>query len=110
MSSCVRRNYAALSHLASLKGSKFNRVLKSVCDQDLTKAICECSWNVLHGRVDISPTRLSKLKRYKNKLRALADKSIPLSRKKALVQKGGFILPLLTAVLPALASLLFAKR
>ena len=106
MSSCARRNYNALTYLAGLKGRKLNRVLKSACDQDLTKAICECSLNVLNGHVKLSPPQLSKLKKHKKKLRILANKSIPISRKKAVVQQGGFIAPLLGAVLPVLASLL----
>jgi hypothetical protein len=43
--------------------------------------------------------------------RQLADKHVTQANKKRLiVQKGGFLLPLLTAVLPTLATLLFRSR
>ena len=49
-----------------------------------------------------------KLKRYKSKLLSPIDKSVPLSAKKRIiVQRGGFLLPLLTADLPTLPSLIF---
>jgi len=39
----------------------------------------------------------------------VADKRVPLSNKKKLiVQRGGFLLPLLSTVLPAIASLIFS--
>ena len=43
-------------------------------------------------------------------LRKLADKRVSLtSKKKAIVQRGGFLLTLLGAVLPTIASLLFKQ-
>jgi hypothetical protein len=65
----------------------------------------------LNGNVGFTDCAKRKLQKYKVVLRKVADKRVPLSSKKRLiVQKGGFLLPLLTAVLPALASYIFRPR
>jgi hypothetical protein len=67
--------------------------------------------NVLNGNVGLTSCAKLNLKKHKGVLRKVADKRVPLSFKKRLiVQKGGFLLPLLTAVLPALASNIFRPR
>jgi hypothetical protein len=49
---------------------------------------------------------LKKLSRHKHTLRALALKKTSLTKRKKLLQKGGFLAALLPAIIPALASLL----
>jgi hypothetical protein len=67
--------------------------------------------NVLNGNVGLTSCAKRKLQNHKVVLRKVADKRVLLSSKKRLiVQKGGFLLPLLTAVLPALASYIFRPR
>jgi hypothetical protein len=67
--------------------------------------------NVLNGNVSLTSCSKRKLQKHKTVLRKVVDKRVPLSAKKHLiVQKGGFLLPLLTAVLPALASYVFRPR
>jgi len=45
---------------------------------------------------------------FKGLLRTDIDKRVPLSRKKRLInQRGGFLVPLLSAVLPTLASIIY---
>jgi len=62
----------------------------------------------LRGNVKLTPCQKRKLRKYRLHLRKLADKRMSLSaKKKAIVQRGGFLLPLLGAVLPTIASLLF---
>jgi hypothetical protein len=51
-----------------------------------------------------------KLHKHKATLRKVADRHVSLSSKKTLVQRGEFLLPLLGAVLPTLASLIFRPR
>jgi hypothetical protein len=59
----------------------------------------------------MSPCAKRKSQKYKGQLRKVADRSVSLAKKKrSIVQKGGFIGPLLAAVLPALASILFRRR
>jgi len=48
---------------------------------------------------------------FKGPLRALADKKVSISSKKRLLnQRGGFLVPLLSAILPTIASLIFRSR
>ena len=52
----------------------------------------------------------AKLRRYKSSLRSFVEKRLTLaSRRRVILERGGFRLPLLSAVLPALASLLFRQ-
>jgi hypothetical protein len=89
---------------------KLTKGIISNCDKYLVNDICECILNVLKGNIKLIACSKRKLKKYKTVLRTLIDKSRPLSTKKRLIiQKGGFLLPLLTAVLPTLASLIFRK-
>jgi hypothetical protein len=72
------------------------------------KSIAEFVLNVLYG--NITPTECGKLKLRKQKTvhRTLANKRVPMTRKnKIIIQRGGFLLPLLDVVLPAVATPLF---
>jgi hypothetical protein len=89
---------------------KLRKGIISNCDKGLVNDICECILNALKGNIKLTTCSKHKLKKYKTVLRTLIDKSRPLSTKKRLIiQKGGFLLPLLTAVLTTLASLIFRK-
>ena len=66
---------------------------------------------MLNGNVKLTGCVTRKLREYKVVLRKVADQRVPLSAKKQIiVQDGGFLLPLLTAVLPAIASYIFKPR
>lgn len=82
--------------------SKKRKKMLSTSDSKLLKAITEIAFNMLRGIIKLSPIQYKKLKRYKNNLRMMAQKNIPLKKKKLIVQKGG-LLPLLLG--PALAAL-----
>jgi hypothetical protein len=106
----VRSNYHAL-HVLRKARPKLRKAIVSHGDKELVKSICECVLNVLNGNVSLTACAKRKLQKHKVVLRKVADKRVPLSSKKRLiVQKGGFLLPLLTAVLPALASYIFRPR
>ena len=103
----MRSNYHVL-HVLKKARPKLRKAIVSHCDGELVKSICECVLNVLNGNVRLTECAKRKLWKYKAVLRKFADKRVPLSSKKRLiVQKGGFLLPLLTAVQPALASYIF---
>jgi hypothetical protein len=54
----------------------------------------------LNGNCKLSKCEKSKLSKYKSRLRALINPKISFKRKrKLLIQKGGFIVPLLTSIL-----------
>jgi hypothetical protein len=82
----------------------------SNCDKGLVNDIIGGILNVLNGNIKLTDCNKRKLKKYKTTLRTLIDKSKPLAAKKPLIiQKGVFLLPLLTAVLRTLANLIFLK-
>ena len=62
------------------------------------KTLSESSLNLLRGNAKLTPCQKRKLRKYRAHLRKLADKRVSLTSKKAIVQRGGFFLPLLGAV------------
>jgi len=80
------------------------------CKSELVKTLSECSLNPLRSNVKLTPCQKRKLRKHILHLRKLADKRVSLSsKKKAIVQRGGFLLPLLGVVLPTIASLIFKQ-
>ena len=66
----------------------------------MLKAIAECALNALNGNHKLTKDEKSKLYKYKNLLRALVNTKVSFkSKRKLLIEKGGFIVPLLTAIL-----------
>jgi len=103
----LRSHYHAL-HVLKDAVPKLRKAIVLNGDKRLVNSICECVLNVLNGNVDLSSCVKRKLSKHKNVLRKVVDKRFPLSgKKKAIAQRGGFLLPLLSAVLPALATLIF---
>ena len=91
--------------------SKCNKVQRlgilKGADPKLIQAICECALNVVKGNIPLTPHQKRKLTPHKKVLRHLADKRKTLqSKKKILVQKGGFLPLLLSAIVPTIANLL----
>jgi len=67
--------------------------------------INECVLNMLNGNLKFSDCNTRKLQKYKLALRKFAERNVSLSGKKRLiVQRGGFLLPLLSAILATIAS------
>jgi len=105
----VNSNYNDLYVLKTAE-PKLRKAIISNCNKEHLNSICECISNVLKGNVWLSGWRTRKLRKHKDTFRKVADKRVPLSTKKKLVvQKGGFLLPLLSAVLPAIASLIVSS-
>jgi hypothetical protein len=105
----IKSNYHTLLLLKTAT-PKLRKVIISNSNSELIKSIAECILNVLYGNVTVTECGKRKLRKHKTVLRTLADKRVPLTRKKEIiVQRGGFLLPLLGAVLPALATLLFKR-
>jgi hypothetical protein len=96
------------------------RVLKTACHKQRKGIFSHCNKGsvndiseyiyVFVGNIKLTGCSKRKLKKYKTLLRTLIDKRRPLSNKtRLIIQKIGFLLPLLTAVLPTLTSLIFRK-
>lgn len=71
-------------------------------ENGLICSLCDCAYNILRGNVKVSPKQKRVLTKYRDHLRKLVDKRIPVKRKRAILQtgSGGF----LTALLAPLAS------
>jgi hypothetical protein len=77
-------------------------------DGSLVDCLCECADNILRGNVPLTKLQKEKLKRNKAGLRALTKKSVSLKKKKAILQKGGFLGSLLAPIASVVAPLLSA--
>ena len=94
--------------MLKIAGPKLRKTIVSNCNRDLLPSISECVLNLLHGNIRVSDCAKRKLKKFKSSLRSLVDRRLPFaSMNRVIIQRGGFLLPLLSAVLPTQASLLF---
>ena len=102
----IRRNASTLRALRTAKPLQANAIIRH-SDYDLIKVLCECAHNVLKGNVPLTPRQKANLRRHKNALRLLTNKKdLSLTKKKNLLQKGGFLGALLGPVLSILGGLL----
>ena len=109
----MRRTKANYNTLHVLKNArpKLRKAIISNCNKDLLHSISECVLNVLNCNIHSSDCAKRKLTIHKAYLRSLVDGRLPLaSKKRVIIQRDGFLLPLLSAVLPTVASLLFRTR
>ena len=113
MSQSVVKQLPLLTLLAKIKSvSKRKRLINDCCNTDFVKAIVECCWNLLNGRVQLTSHQKKRLCKHKTLLRNIADKKLPLKRKKVLMQSGGFIrlLPFLLGPIISTVTSLFKKK
>ena len=75
-------------------------------DRSLVDCLCECADNILRGNVPLTKPQKEKFARNKAGLRALTKKSVSLKKKKAILQKGGFLGSLLAPIASVVAPLL----
>ena len=104
----VKENFHTI-HVLKNARPKLRKAIISNCDRHLVNCISDCALNVMNGNVALTGCVKRKLSKHRLALRRLFDRCVPLQGKKRLIVQRGFLLPLLTAVLPTLASLIFAK-
>jgi hypothetical protein len=105
----IKSNYSAFELLKTSKPKLRNEIIAK-CGPGLLRCLSECALNVLEGNVKLSKCAKRKLRKYKGQLRKVADKRVSKAKKKKIIiQRGGFLLPLLSAVLPALSSHVFRQ-
>jgi len=103
----VKSNYQTL-HALKTAEPRLRKAIVSNCKKDLVNTISECVLNVLNGNFRLRGCTKRKLRKHNAALRKVAYKRVSLSsKKKFIVQRGGFLLPLLSAVLRTIASLIF---
>jgi len=106
----IKANYHTLHVLKNAK-PKLRGAIISEGGKELINGTYECVLNVLNGNIPLSTCVKRRLKNHKLAFRRLADKRVRHSAKKRLlVQKGGFLLRLLSTVLPILASAIFRSQ
>lgn len=106
VASRLRRNLEHLRHLKNAKKQKRASLLKSA-QKDLILCICDCANNILRGNVQLRSKDKKALKRHKRALRALAERRKGIeTKRKLLVQKGGFLPFLLAPILSAAGGLI----
>ena len=75
------------------------------------KAICECALNLLKGNIPVSPHQKRSLAKYKTSLRKIGTKKGNLyTKKKLIIQQGGFLNILIPSALSLLTSLIHGNR
>jgi len=102
-----------LSRLSVLKTAdpKLRKAIISNCNKDTLNGISKCIINVFNRNVKLTSCNKRKVRKHKARLRKLTDKRVPLStKKKLIVQRGGFLLPLLSAVVPSVARLIVSSK
>ncbi len=95
----VRKHALMLQVLNKAKPALVKKIVQTA-DRGLIHTLCECALNLIKGNVPITPVQKRKLRRHKTGLRELVDKKVSLKKKKSILQRGGFVGALLTAVLP----------
>jgi hypothetical protein len=76
------------------------RALLASASDELIKVVVECAINTLNGNNKLSKEEKSKPSKYKSRLGALVNPKINFkSKRKHLIQRGGFIDPLITSIL-----------
>lgn len=104
MSRLMRENARIISSLARYSPHRRKEVLRHA-PKELVYALSEGCINVLKGNVPLSKQKYQKLRRYKKKIRTLANSRIGLRTKQNFVrQNGGFIGLLASALVPVLST------
>ena len=106
----VKTNYHTLQVLKTAD-PKLRKAIISMCNKEVVHCISKCILNVLSVNIKLTGCDTRKIQKHKAALRKVCDKRVPLSaKKKLIVQRGGFLLHLLSAILPTLASFIFQNR
>lgn len=96
------------------KKKKGYKIILQDPTNDVITIFCNCAKNLLKGNAQLTKAQMKKLSRDKNNIRALAAPRTSKSKKKKILQRGGF-LPLLAAgalgaLAPTLLGNLFGGR
>ena len=105
----MNQSKSQLNFLCVVKEAKLQatRVLLASAGDDFIKAIVECAINTLNGNHKLSKEENSKLSIYKIRLRVLIDPKISFkSKRKILIKKVVFIVPLRTSILSGVIGIL----
>ena len=77
MSGRAKRHVICLHMLNRTKNTKLRKAILEYADADLISALCECAHNILRGTVRLTPREKVRLRKYKDKLRLIANRDCP---------------------------------
>ena len=106
MSRRVKHFAPTLKRLVRLSEVDRKRWLKLNLNKDLVHCLCECTQNLLRGKVPLNKRQKTALNRRKKYLRELVRRKVSLTRKKKIIQSGGFLGALLGPIVSILGGLL----
>ena len=96
-------------NIISKSKRKLRCAILANCNKDQLFSICECVLNICNGNIQIDKRNYLILKKYKKIFKKVLDRKIDFkSKKKLLVQKGGFLQFLIPAVISGIANIVSA--
>jgi hypothetical protein len=102
----IQSNYGLLQALKSAP-PRLRKAIVENSERDLMLGIAELALNILNWNCNFSKSVVERLRKHKTVKRRLLGSGSSLGKKRNLiVQRGGILLPLLTAALSALPSLI----
>ena len=110
MSKNLKNCYEKLKFIASVKDHALRRkLLNSLSDECLYKALNEIAVNVVNGKVTFNSATQRKLKKFKEKIKRLSVKTNNKKTMKSLVRQSGGFLPILIPAIASVVSTLLAR-
>ena len=110
-SALKRKDY--LSLLANAKDRKRRKALLEIATKNEIDSLSEIIWNLVNGKVRVSPSKLKQLRKVKKHLHHLTNKRLSYKKRKNILmktpQQGGFLTALLPVALSVLGSLFGGK-
>lgn len=99
------KKHIAILHALQYLNKEQRQAILRKADPSIIRCICECALNILCGNVPLKASQRKKLRRHAPVLRRLAaKKGCWTSKKRFVVQSGGFLPLLLAPVLGAVLS------
>jgi len=108
----LRSNYHII-HVLKTAVPRLRKANISNCNKELMNCISECVLTVLKRKTKLTVCNTRKLQNHRAALLNVFERHLPLSfsqKKRLLVQRGGFLLSLLSAVLPTIANLILRGK
>jgi len=95
MSRRVKKFLPVLRRIRKM-GDKARREYIKKCNREFIDCVSECAKNVIKVNVPMTGPQKASLRRRKKDVRALANKKTSLTKKRRILQKGGFLIALLS--------------
>ena len=101
--SSVRDSFAFLTYLQSITPRRQKLLIKGA-DRPILQAFSELCLNLIRKNIKLSAQQIDKLRPYEEEIYQLSLRKHGVEKRKRLIQSGGLLSALLSAVLPALIS------